>query len=78
MNFSDPNTLIYGHNMANKSMFATLLRFRDEEFFNNNELIYIYLPGRILTYKVFAAICMMIVIFLILLTFQTKRFSLPT
>lgn len=55
VNFSDPNTLIYGHNMANKSMFATLLRFRDEEFFNNNELIYIYLPGRILTYKVFAA-----------------------
>lgn len=53
--FSDPNTLIYGHNMSNDSMFATLLRFQDEDFFDSNEFIYIYLPDRKLTYRVFAA-----------------------
>lgn len=53
--FSDPNTLIYGHNMKNKSMFQNLHLFRDEDFFNNNPYVYIYTPDRILVYEIFAA-----------------------
>lgn len=53
--FSDPNTLIYGHNMLNGTMFRTLHNFRDPDFFANNPYIYIYLPDRTLTYEIFAA-----------------------
>lgn len=54
--FSDPNTVLYGHNMRNGSMFRDLHKFReDEEFWNNNTEIKIYIPGHILTYKIFAA-----------------------
>lgn len=53
--FSDPNTLIYGHNMLNGTMFRTLHNFRDPAFFESNPYIYIYLPDRTLTYEIFAA-----------------------
>lgn len=53
--FSDPNTLIYGHNMKNKTMFQNLHLFRDEIFFEENPYVYIYTPDRVLVYKVFAA-----------------------
>ena len=54
-NFTDPNTVIYGHNMLNGSMFRTLHNFRDPEFLEANDTFYIYTPGHILTYKIFAA-----------------------
>lgn len=53
--FSDPNTLIYGHNLLNGTMFASLHNFRDPNFFANNEYIYIFLPERTLIYQIFAA-----------------------
>ncbi len=53
--FSDPNTLIYGHHKPTPVMFTQLLKFTDEAFFKANETIYIYTPGRILTYEIFAA-----------------------
>lgn len=53
--FSDFNTLIYGHNMLNGTMFGSLKKYRDEAFFKQNNEIYIYQPGRILKYKIFAA-----------------------
>jgi len=53
--FSDPNTLIYGHSMLNGTMFGTLKKFRNEEFFLANSVIYIYTKGHILTYEIFAA-----------------------
>lgn len=53
--FSDPNTVLYGHNMQNGSMFRALHSFRDEDFFNENQYIYIYLPDRTLTYQIFSA-----------------------
>lgn len=54
-NFSDPNTVIYGHNMLNGTMFGTLKKFRNKEFFEENQYIYIYTPGHILTYKLYSA-----------------------
>ena len=34
--FMDPVTVLYGHNMLNGSMFATLHNFNDKEFFDEN------------------------------------------
>ncbi len=53
--FSDPNTILYGHNMNNGSMFASLHKFRKADFFNENKYIYIYTPGHILTYTIYSA-----------------------
>ena len=54
--FSDSNTIIYGHNMLNGSMFGTLKRFRDANFFNENDDILIYLPDRVLKYKIYSSV----------------------
>ena len=53
--FSNPNTILYGHNMANGSMFAAIRKYRQKDFFDENQYIYIYTPGHILKYQVFSA-----------------------
>lgn len=53
--FEDPNTVIYGHNMKNGTMFRTLHDFADRSFFDENRDITIYLPDEIRHYKIFAA-----------------------
>lgn len=53
--FSDPNTLIYGHNMKNGSMFQNLHKFEDRTFFEEHPEILIYQEDRFLRYRVFAA-----------------------
>lgn len=53
--FSDPVTVLYGHNILNEAMFSTLHRFEDPGFFDGNDQLYVYLPDRILTYRVVAA-----------------------
>jgi sortase B len=55
LDFTDPNTVIYGHNMRNGTMFAQLHEFRNSDFFNENREVVIYLPDRELRYYVFAA-----------------------
>lgn len=41
--------------MLNGSMFATLYKFADTDFFNSHKYIYIYTPDRRLTYEVVCA-----------------------
>lgn len=53
--FTDPNTVIGGHYMANGTMFADLHQFRKEAFFNEHDTVYIYTPGHILTYRIYSA-----------------------
>lgn len=53
--FTDPNTVIYGHNMKNGSMFQNLHLFADQAFFDKHSNVYIYTPKGVLEYKVFAA-----------------------
>lgn len=53
--FNDAVTVIYGHNGYGSTMFTTLHRFEDEEFFNANEYFYIYTPDRRLTYQIISA-----------------------
>ena len=53
--FTDPNTVIYGHNMKNKTMFQQLHNFESKDFFEKYGEVIIYLPDRTLHYQIFAA-----------------------
>lgn len=58
--FTDPNTVIYGHNMLNGTMFGKLFdgskrQYCNEEFFNEHRTIYIFTPGHVLKYEVISA-----------------------
>lgn len=53
--FSDPVTVLYGHNMNSGGMFATLHYFENKEFFDSHEDMYIYTDGHIYTYRVVSA-----------------------
>ena len=52
--FSDQNTIIYGHNMRNGSMFGTLSNYENREVYQQNPYLYIYLPEYVLKYQVFS------------------------
>lgn len=55
--FSDPLTVIYGHNMNSGLMFGTLQKmYSSQEALNEHSEIIIYLPDRELHYEVFAAV----------------------
>lgn len=41
---TDRNTIIYGHNMKNGSMFGKLKQYRDEEVLKDNPVFYYYTP----------------------------------
>lgn len=53
--FSDPVTILYGHNMKNGSMFHDLHSFRDKEFFDEHPYVYVYTPEGTLVYQVVSA-----------------------
>lgn len=56
LDFSDPVTVLYGHDVDEPSlMFRSLHNFEDADFFENNREIYIYQPDRVLVYEVVAA-----------------------
>lgn len=40
--FSDQNTIIYGHNMADKTMFGSLSKYESKKFWKENPYFYIY------------------------------------
>ena len=52
--FSSGNTIIYGHNMKNGSMFGTLKSFADKAFFDGAPTGTICLPHRTITLEFFA------------------------
>lgn len=53
--FADPNTLIYGHNMLNGTMFGQLKKFRNKTFFDEHRTIFVYTPDEILEYEIISA-----------------------
>jgi len=53
--FTDNNTVIYGHNMKNGTMFAALHKFEDASFFEEHQKVHIYTPEEELNYTIFAA-----------------------
>jgi sortase B len=52
--FSDPVTVLYGHNMKNGNMFAGLHKYSDSEYLAEHPYIYIYTPDGMLVYQIFA------------------------
>lgn len=49
----EPNTIIYGHNMRNSSMFSDLKEYINPEFVKDHPYVYIYLPdGTVSEYQI--------------------------
>ena len=54
--FNDENTVLFGHHMRNKTMFAQLNKYKEKEFFyGNNDIVIEVENGKVLKYKVFSA-----------------------
>lgn len=52
--FSDKNTIIYGHNMKNGSMFGKLKKFYEEGVYESKPYFWIYTPDKIYRYDIFS------------------------
>lgn len=44
--FSDANTIVYGHNMKNGSMFKTITEYASEDFYKEHPVMYLYTPNK--------------------------------
>ncbi len=53
--FADRVTVIYGHDLADGTMFTPLRRFRKADYFNTHDTIHIYRPGHNMTYRIVSA-----------------------
>ena len=53
--FTDFNTVLYGHNMKNGTMFAGLHKFEDSKYFENHPYIYVYTEDKVYVYRIFAS-----------------------
>ena len=53
--FSDPVTVLYGHNMKNGSMFAGLHKYSDGEYMEGHPYVFMYMEDRLYVYEIFAA-----------------------
>jgi sortase B len=53
--FHDPVTVLYGHNMLNGSMFATLHYFNDADFFDDHTTCFVVTKDKVLTYLIYSA-----------------------
>lgn len=54
--FSTLNNIIYGHHMKDGTMFTDITKFKDETFFKEHRMIYIYTPQKTYRLKTFAAL----------------------
>lgn len=54
--FTDANTVMYGHNMKNGTMFGSLHEFEDDTFFEEHQYAYIVTPEKNQVYQIFATI----------------------
>ena len=54
--FTDGNTLVYGHNMRDDTMFGSLNEYADRAYMEEHPFIFVYTPEKILRYRIFAAI----------------------
>ena len=63
-NFTDFNTVIYGHQMGEgvDTMFHTLDRYLEEGYIEKYPNVIIYTPDHVLTYRIFKKLFMMTVI----------------
>ena len=56
LDFSDPVTVLYGHNTDDPiHLFRSLHNFEDANFFAEHDVMYVFTPGRVFIYKIVAA-----------------------
>lgn len=53
--FSDIHTVLYGHNLKDKTMFSTLHNFEDPQLLQTDHYIYLYTEEAVFAYRIFAA-----------------------
>ena len=53
-NFEDYNTIIYGHNMKNDTMFGTLTNYKDQEYYNEHKEMYLFTENKDFIIELFA------------------------
>lgn len=53
-NFGDRNSVIYGHNMKNGSMFGTLRKYCEQDTWDKSRYFWIYTPDYIYKYEIFS------------------------
>lgn len=53
--FTDFNTLVYGHNMTNGSMFASLREYRNQEYWEKHPYVYIRSDQGVYRYEIFSS-----------------------
>ncbi len=57
LDFNDPVTIIYGHNLQSGGMFGQLQKvYSDPESFQDNNTVNVYLPNETKVYQIFAAV----------------------
>ncbi len=54
--FTSANTIVYGHNLRNGTMFGSLEKFRQKEFFDENREFYVFLPYETIRVEIFACL----------------------
>ncbi len=52
--FSDMNTVIYGHNMRDGSMFGLIKNYKNVDTFKKNPLLYVYTENENYVYKIYS------------------------
>lgn len=52
--FSDQNTIVYGHNMKNGSMFGSLKKYKEKETINKSQFFWIITPEEDYRYMIFS------------------------
>lgn len=54
IDLSDPYTILYGHNMKDGSMFRTLWRYREQEFWEEHPRVYLFNDDGLHRYDIFS------------------------
>ena len=51
---SSKNLIVYGHNMKNRFMFSSVNKFKDKEFFDDNNKVRVFIDDKEFVYEVFS------------------------
>ena len=52
-NMQDNNTIIYGHNMKNGTMFGTIQKYRNQEYYDKHKNMYYFTPEKNYIVRIF-------------------------
>ncbi len=53
-NFTSQNNLLYGHNMKTGRMFAPIVKYKDQSFYDAHPYMYLYTPNQLYKVNLFA------------------------